>query len=128
MKKFILFSTIVLLCIGTSQAQKSKKMAEMTFKDIKHNFGEIEYAGNGTYEFVFKNTGKADLIIKNVSSSCGCTVPTWPKAPIKKRKKGTIKVKYDTKRLGSFYKTITIYSNAKNSPITLTISGNIKKK
>ena len=68
------------------------------------------------------------LIITNVKSSCGCTVPSYPKEPVKKSKKEKIHVKYDTKRIGNFNKTITVYSNAKNSPVKLHIKGEVVKK
>ena len=126
---FYLFSAI-LLSVSISCSQNSnKKVSEMTFKEgTDHNFGTMEYMGDGSYEFVFKNTGKAPLIITNVKSSCGCTVPTYPKEPVKKKKEASIKVKYDTKRTGSFSKTVTVFSNAKNSPVILRIKGQVNPK
>jgi hypothetical protein len=61
-------------------------------------------------------------------TSCGCTVPEWPKEPIPSGNTGVIKVKYDTNRLGTFTKTITVMSNATNSAVTITIKGNIIAK
>ena len=75
--------------------------------------------------FVFKNTGKEPLILKNVRSSCGCTVPEWPKEPIKRGSKGTIKVSYNTRITGSFSKSITVYSNAEGEPVVLKIKGKV---
>lgn len=106
----------------------SKKQAEIIFEKKVHDFGTIVRGSDGTFDFVFKNTGKAPLILNNVRSSCGCTVPTWPHDPIKKRKKGSIRVKYDTNRMGSFRKTITVYSNAKNGTIQLVIKGTVVNK
>ncbi|MEA3445135.1 MAG: DUF1573 domain-containing protein [Bacteroidota bacterium] len=104
-----------------------KKQAEITFEKTIHDFGTIPYRGDGKCEFVFKNTGKSPLVLTNVKSSCGCTVPTWPREPIAKKKEGTIKVKYDTKRQGRFTKTITVYCNASNSPVRLTVRGEVTK-
>ncbi len=99
-------------------------LAEMTFETDVHDFGTIEYAGNGTYEFKFKNTGKEPLIISNAKGSCGCTVPTYPKdVPIKPGESNVIKVTYDTKRAGNFTKTVTITSNAKTSEKVISIKG-----
>jgi hypothetical protein len=105
--------------------QDTKNMPEIYFEETTHNYGTIEQGGNGTCEFTFKNTGKEPLLLTNVRASCGCTTPTWPKSPIKKGKKGTIVVKYNTKIKGSFTKTIRVYSNAKTSPITLKITGTV---
>lgn len=106
----------------------NKKAPEITFESNLFDYGTIVQGGNGTHDFVFKNTGKSPLILTNVKSSCGCTIPTWPKTPIKRKKTDIIKVKYDTHRIGNFQKTVTIFSNAKNSPVRLTIKGKVVKK
>jgi len=105
---------------------KETNNSEMTFKKTFHNFKTVWYKADATYEFVFKNTGKEPLIITKVKSSCGCTIPTWEKEPVLKNKTGIIKVKYDSKRIGQFQKSIKVYSNAKNSPVELIISGEVK--
>ena len=76
-------------------------------------------------EFVFTNTGKEPLIISKAKGSCGCTVPNWPKEPIMSGESGVIQVNYDEKRIGSFNKSITITSNAKNSPQIIKVKGKI---
>jgi hypothetical protein len=101
--------------------------AEMTFEKDSHDFGSIEFAGNGSYEFKFKNTGTEPLIITDAKGSCGCTVPTYPKnIPIKPGEAQVIKVTYDTKRVGNFMKTVTINSNSKKHVDVLTIKGNVQ--
>ncbi|TAL61764.1 MAG: DUF1573 domain-containing protein [Bacteroidetes bacterium] len=90
------------------------------------DYGTIEYDADGTREFKFKNTGKEPLIIYSATGSCGCTVPTAPKEPIKPGETGSIKVHYDTKRVGSFEKTITVASNGKTASKTLKIKGTVK--
>ena len=66
------------------------------------------------------------MIISNARGSCGCTVPQWPKEPIKPGETGIIKTTYDTKRIGAFTKTVTITSNAKTAEKVLTIKGIIE--
>ncbi|MBK6446886.1 MAG: DUF1573 domain-containing protein [Bacteroidetes bacterium] len=97
--------------------------AEITFENETHDYGTIKQGADGTCEFKFKNTGKEPLIISNAKGSCGCTVPTWPKEPIMKGQTGSIKVHYDTKRVGAFTKTVTLNSNAKSDTKVLTIKG-----
>ena len=105
----------------------STSLAEITFESELHDFGTIDHAGNGTYEFKFKNTGKEPLIITDAKGSCGCTVPTYPKnVPIKPGETQVIKVTYDTKRPGNFTKTVTIRSNAKTPEKIITIKGTVK--
>jgi len=130
MKKIINLTLAVMLLFtaACSQNEDSKSNAEMTFKeDLTFNFGKLKQDSDGTHEFIFKNTGKDPLIITNVKSSCGCTVPTFPEAPVKKGETAKIHVKYDTHRIGVFTKTITVYSNAKNSPVKLHIKGEVER-
>jgi len=98
------------------------------FVKLVHDYGEIEQHGNGKCEFKFTNTGKEPLILSNVRSSCGCTVPEWPRQPILPGQSDVIKVKYDTKRIGTINKSVHVYSNAKVSPISLKIKGKINAK
>ncbi|WP_394368018.1 DUF1573 domain-containing protein [Flavobacterium undicola] len=65
------------------------------------------------------------LLIKDVNTSCGCTVPEWYKGIIKPNKNGEIKIVYDAKYPGRFNKTITVFYNGKDSPINLTIKGEV---
>ena len=109
--------------------KKSKaKVAEITFESLEHDYGNIYKGDNGECEFVFKNTGKAPLQITNARASCGCTVPSWPKDPIAPGKKSIIRVKYDTNRLGTINKSITVTSNAVNNSVVLHIKGSISEK
>ncbi len=127
---FVLLSVISIKAFSQEEIntnQDTKDIPEIYFENTTYNFGDIEYGGDGTCEFTFKNTGKEPLLLTNVKASCGCTTPTWPKSPISKNKKGTIVVKYNTKIIGSFTKTIRVYSNAKTSLVTLKITGTVKK-
>jgi len=96
-----------------------------TFETDVVDYGEVEQGGDGVRVFKFKNTGKSPLIISNARGSCGCTVPTWPKEPIKPGESGEIKVKYDTNRLGPINKTVTITSNAAEPTVILRIKGTV---
>ncbi|MFO7844862.1 MAG: DUF1573 domain-containing protein [Bacteroidales bacterium] len=133
MKNIILSLIFILTTLGAysqeeiNTNQDSKDLPEIYFEKTTHDFGKIEYKGDGTCEFTFKNTGKEPLLLTNVRASCGCTTPTWPKEPIKKGKEGTITVKYNTRIIGNFTKTIRVYSNAKTSPVTLRVIGVVQK-
>jgi hypothetical protein len=128
MKKFsVFFSVVILIMISACSQNKISNQAEFKLKDkADYDFGKIAYDSDGSYEFKFTNTGKEPLIITNVKSSCGCTIPTYPKEPIEVGATSGIKVKYDTKRAGNFSKTITVYANTKDSPITLHIKGEVE--
>jgi len=117
-KLFFAFSLLFITYLSFGQAV-------MTFTETSHDFGKIENGGDGTYIFKYKNTGNQPLIIMEVTASCGCTTPTYTKAPLKPGDSGEILVKYDTTREGIFSKTVTIKSTATVSPIELKITGEV---
>lgn len=100
---------------------------EITFKETNHDFGEIQFKGNGSYEFVFVNTGNEPLILTQPKSSCGCTVPEWPRQPILPGESNVIKVTYkNTDRPGNFNKYVTVFSNSLvNKEVKLHIKGTV---
>ena len=129
-KVFIIFTFMVtavtISCSqSSSQTNETKAPATIEFKITEYDFGTIEQGANGTCEFEFKNTGEEPLVLNDVKSSCGCTIPSWPKEPVKKGDSAKIIVKYDTNRIGPFTKSITVISNATNSPIVLRIKGTV---
>lgn len=99
----------------------------MEFDKVVHDYGKIMENGDGTCVFTLTNTGKEPLILNDAKSTCGCTVPEWTKAPILPGKSTEIKVKYATNRVGQINKSVTITSNASNSPIVLRIKGEVLK-
>jgi hypothetical protein len=112
-----------------AQEENKKDGPEITFKTTLHEYGDIYVGGDGTYNFDFTNTGNEPLILSKPRSSCGCTVPAWPKEPILPGETNTIKVTYNTAKAGSFNKTVTVYSNSKkNAAVVLKIKGNVIQK
>lgn len=97
------------------------------FESETIDYGKINKGAEGVRTFVFTNIGDKPLVIKNVKSSCGCTIPKKPEKPILPGEKGEIKVSYDTKRVGGFSKSITIFSNAKNARKVIRIKGIVNK-
>ena len=83
------------------------KVAVMKFKTEVIDYGTISQNSEGKRLFTFTNKGDAPLLITNVKTSCGCTVPSYSKAPILPGDIGELEIKYDTKRLGAFTKTIS---------------------
>ncbi len=112
------------LPIVAQQTVKKASGAILKFDETNHDFGKIFYSSDGTHAFKFVNAGKEPLLLSRPRSSCGCTVPTWPKAPILPGDSGTINVAYNTRILGEFNKTVTVYSNVPK-PIVLHIRGKV---
>ena len=136
MKKILLSFGLLAFVAAGMQAQETKTAPApvvvenpnapiMTFETEVIDYGTIDQGADGVREFKFTNTGKEPLIISNSRGSCGCTVPTWPKEPIKPGESSVIKVKYDTKRLGAINKSVTITSNASEATKVIRIKGQI---
>ena len=66
------------------------------FEETEHDFGRIIEGETVSFLFKFKNSGKSDLIIAEVSTSCGCTVPSYPKTPIRPGENGVVKVAFNS--------------------------------
>ena len=108
----------------------AQEKAFAKFEKKEHNFGTIkEEMGAVTTQFEFTNTGKAPLIIQQVSTSCGCTTPSYTREPVLPGKKGIVSAKYSTTgRPGKFNKTITVYTNVPDTIYKLTIKGDVIPK
>ena len=107
-------------------AQNGPKI-EFEAKDKTIDYGKVTKNDNGSRDFIFTNTGNAPLIITNVLSTCGCTVPTKPDEPILPGKTGKITVKYNMAP-GPIRKTLTVESNAINyedGRVALKIKGEV---
>lgn len=122
MKKIVAIAIFVLAGIGTAVAQQT---AKIEFKSETIDYGQIKKGSDGVRVFEFTNTGDAPLVISDVTSSCGCTVPTKPDGPILPGETGRIEVKYDTNKVGPIRKTVTVYSNAEESTKALKIKGTV---
>lgn len=123
MKKAVILVVVGLLAFAVQAQEKTAKIA---FKAETVDYGEITKGSDGVRVFEFTNTGDAPLIISKVSSSCGCTIPKKPEAPIMPGKSGEIQVKYDTNRVGPIRKAITVISNADTPTKVLKIKGEVK--
>jgi hypothetical protein len=123
MKKMVLLLFVGLLTWSVSAQEKT---AKIQFKSDTVDYGEIEKGSDGVRVFEFTNTGDAPLVISKVSSSCGCTIPKKPEAPIQPGETGEIQVKYDTNRVGPIRKAVTVISNADTPTIILKIKGTVK--
>ncbi len=130
MKNLFLSAALLLFTGSALVAQQALNTGpEISFEKEIHDFGTLTQGGDATTEFKFVNTGSEPLIISNARGSCGCTVPQWPKKPIKPGESAVINVKYDSNRIGPINKSVTIASNASNEPTkVLRIKGNIKAK
>ncbi|MBP3254345.1 MAG: DUF1573 domain-containing protein [Bacteroidales bacterium] len=135
MKRILVLITLIFAVNITlfSQEKTGAKIsggsyAQISFNEVEHDYGTIKKNSDGVCEFVYKNTGKAPLVITNVRSSCGCTVPSWSSEPLMPGQTGVIKVKYNTESTGEFVRTINVETNAANGnkgKVKLTVKGRV---
>ncbi len=98
----------------------------ITFDKTIIDYGKVKQGSDGNRVFTVTNTGDKPLIISNVTSTCGCTIPQWNKEPILPGKSGKITVHYNTELLepNGFQKMVEVYSNDdKNSRSVVHIKG-----
>ena len=119
-------SFLLLGFLFTTLLVSAQEKAEIQFKEETIDYGKISRGSDGVRVFEFTNTGDAPLVITNVRSSCGCTIPKKPEEPILPGQTGQIEVKYDTNRAaGPFRKAITVSSNANIPTKILKIKGEL---
>ena len=108
-------------------AASTGKTTTIKFDESSYNWGSVNEGDKMTHNFKFKNTGTNDLVISEAHGSCGCTVPEFPKEPIKPGKTGEIKVVFDSKgKPGDQQKTVTLTANTEPGNTILTIKGSVK--
>lgn len=103
---------------------------KISFQQTIHDFGKFKEAdGKVTHKFEFVNAGGSDLIIQNVSASCGCTAPRWTREPVPPGGKGYVAATYNPAgRPGAFRKYVTVISNSNPGSVRLTIAGEVEPK
>ncbi|MDR0296051.1 MAG: DUF1573 domain-containing protein [Prevotellaceae bacterium] len=121
------FFAIVGIMVLTSLAVVAQETGPViSFEKTVHDFGVfLQKAGPQAYQFIFTNTGTTPIIIQKVTSSCGCTAPSWSKEPIAPGGQGFVEAIYTPSGAVPFDKTVTVYSNAKPSPVVLHIKGRV---
>ena len=102
---------------------------KMTFEKESHDFGKIKQGDKVNYDFKFTNTGKSPLIISEAHATCGCTIPEWPKAPVKPGESGIIKVTFNSAgKTGLQDKQITCTANTVPAQTMVHLIGEVLTK
>ena len=113
---------------GNNFVQNEKAYAKIEFDSVVYDYGKIKKNSDGNCVFKYKNIGTDVLFITRVAKSCGCTTPEFSREPLMPGQSAEIKVGYDTKLVGKFNKKITVFSNAINNSVILTIKGEVVEK
>jgi len=111
----------------TASGKKVKSdLPVMEFEQVKHDFGTVVQGEKVAHTFKFTNAGGSDLVISNASATCGCTVPTWSKKPVKPGDQGSVEVVFNSSgRTGSVSKTVNILANTQPNTVQLEVTAEI---
>jgi len=123
MKKLFFLSALSFISFIVFAQSKAEDVVK--FPELVHDFGKIKQGIPTTFDFEFKNISDKPVVVENASASCGCTTPKWPQAPVMAGKKEKINVGYNAAGIGVFSKTVTVKLANVDTPLTLTISGEV---
>lgn len=105
----------------------ASKFPVIEFDKIEHDFGEIESKTQVETTFKYKNTGDAPLVITDIKSSCGCTVPKdWSREPLAPGAEGEFSVKFNGSGTNKVSKTITVTANTEKGTELVKITAFVK--
>ncbi len=107
----------------------TNNIAKMTFEKDTFFFGAVKEGAVIDHKFKFTNTGTVPLLIHDARSTCGCTIPKWPKEPVQPGESSFIKVKFNTEKKEGFQdKPVTILANTYPNSTVVHVVGEVKKK
>ena len=122
-------SSIIRSPVSADGTVDSVNVARMDFEEPIFEFGEVDEGAVINHEFKFVNNGKVPLVIQNAHSTCGCTIPDWPKDMIAPGQTGVIKVEFNTKGKSDFQeKPVIITANTYPSVTKVFVKGIVHKK
>lgn len=112
--------------ISASGKKANGNLPVMVFEQTKHDFGMMVQGEKLSYTFKFTNTGGSDLLISDASSTCGCTIPDFSKAPVKPGDQGKVEVVFNSSgKSGSVNKAVRLLTNAQPNTIELEITAEV---
>ncbi len=115
--------------VSADQPIDTVHVAKITFEQTSYDFGEVTEGEVVIHDFKFTNTGKVPLLITDARSTCGCTVPDWPKAQIAPGESSVISVQFNTtNKLQQQQKPITITANTYPSETKVYLNGYVHPK
>lgn len=114
------------LVTGNRSSKSSRQTTQVSINQTELDFGTFPKEEKQERRFVLTNTGKGLLVIQDIITSCGCTKVEYSKEPVRPGGTLDVKVIYEAEQAEHFNKTITVYCNAEDSPLRLTVKGNAK--
>ncbi len=117
------------VAVAAERDEAAKLVPIMSFDKAEHDFGTIEQGTPQETVFKFTNTGTGPLIITDATSTCGCTVPQYPKnTPVAPGDTGEMVVKFNGAGQNQVTKTITVKANTEKGQEILRIKAFVNPK
>lgn len=110
------------------RAEEISKMpkTEMVFDQDHFDFGKVKIGNKVRHAFRFRNVGENPLMIADAQASCGCTIPSFSKAPVLPNGTGEITVEFNTTgRLGKNHKSVMVFSNANREKVSVSFDAEV---
>ena len=121
-----MITAFMALVLSAASSSRSITVDPMVFDKTTHDFGNVNQGEPQQAIFVLTNTSEGPLLITKVKASCGCTGTTYHKEPIAPGESTEITATYNAKTLGLFKKTVSVFTNIRDEPMVLTLSGEVK--
>lgn len=132
MKKILFYLFVFVMFSFSAIAQESGTVTtsnggpKLKLAQEEVDYGTIQKGGDPFRTVKFTNVGTEDLIIKNATGNCGCTVPTYPREAIKPGETNEIKIRYATDRVGQINKKVTLVTNeVTDNTHVINVKGNV---
>jgi archaellum component FlaF (FlaF/FlaG flagellin family) len=119
-KRYFTFIVLIFITYLSASSQPRLSLDKETYV-----VGQIEWKKPLSVKYTVSNTGNRPLVLTHITASCGCISVGWTKSPIQPGGKGAINITYDTKLLGRFHKSVSIYSNASSELTYLNFTGTV---
>lgn len=103
--------------------EREEIRTEIFIKDKSLFLGKFDWQQEQKAVFTLTNTGINPLVVNHANTSCGCTTVHYSLKPVRPGDSLLLHVTYKADHPEHFAKTITVYCNAKPSPVILRITG-----
>lgn len=117
--------SFTVLPTAKQNAKSELGLSPISWKSESIDLGEIPQNKPKEINFEFKNTGKTAVVISNVKASCGCTATDYTKTPIQPGETAKVTATYNAATKGAFTKTVTVTTNAEDTPKVLSFKGTV---
>ena len=119
---------IVRMPISADKDLDTLNIAKIVFEEPIYNFGSVTEGSVVKHTFKFRNTGNKPLLISDIMTTCGCTVPTWNKSPIQPGGTDVVSVSFNTDgKINEQNKKITVISNTFPAQNDVVLRGAVMK-